>query len=66
MNWEALKAKLDADEKKLKYQIYLHLFGIFLWCVSLGLCIYWFSWKLALIITLFQWCNNISLREPEV
>lgn len=39
------------------------VFGILIFIVALTLCLLWYDWRLALIIFLFSWSNNLMLTE---
>jgi hypothetical protein len=46
--------------KKQTAQIIVKLTGILIGLLSFGLAFIWFDWKLALILFLGLWSNNIS------
>lgn len=41
----------------------IKIFGIVIYTVAIGLSIYWFNWKLAVIILLFLWALNAENFE---
>lgn len=39
------------------------VFGILIFIVAFSLCLLWYDWRLALIIFLFSWSNNLMLTD---
>ena len=38
----------------------MSIIGLIIFILSIILTVYWFSWKVVLIIFLFNWANNIN------
>lgn len=58
-----LIGEIDADIRRLKKRMWLHILGLVTYIVAFGLCLYWYDWRLFLLIFMFQTGNNISLAK---
>ena len=51
---------LDGKIKRIKRQRLHALLGLILGAIGCALCIYWFSWKLLLVLFILQFASNSS------
>jgi len=61
-SWYRLKNNMIEKKNELLINLCVNMFNLIVWIISVYLMMYWFNWKLLVIIILTLWANNIERR----
>lgn len=63
INKETTESEEKMIKKELRKKLFIHLFTLFLFILSVTLAWIWYGWQLPVVLILFLWGNNLDQRN---